>query len=184
MQELSGSLFTILARVFKRNSVHPVLVGGYAINTYKIQRMTFDVDFIMTAEDCERMEKDIIDLGYSVFNRRDAFVQYKDNKSGLRDIDFLLTDSATINKLITTGHTVSIAGEEFMVPSAMHLISMKLHAVSQNPQREMKDLADIVALMRHNQIDPATEEVTQLFQKFNAVQYLQRVRSLVGAVHG
>lgn len=34
---------------------------------------------------------------------------------------------------------------------------MKLHVLSQNPERELKDLQDIVALMRIEKIDPQAE---------------------------
>ncbi len=66
---MSGSLFQILGKFFRNNDVRPVLVGGYAVISYHIQRMTFDVDFIMTRENCCSLEKNILALGYVVFCR-------------------------------------------------------------------------------------------------------------------
>ena len=122
-----GSIFQTLSAIFIKHSIQPVLVGGYAIIAYKIQRMTFDIDFLLTADDFAKIESDIFALGYSVFNRQNAFVQLKSEALGLRDLDFLLSDPKTANSLIQNGRTVVIAGESFIVPSPLHLVAMKLH---------------------------------------------------------
>lgn len=180
-----GSIFFVLAGIFKRHAVHPLLVGGYAVISYAIQRMTFDIDFMMTADECARLEPDVLALGYSVFNRKDAFVQYKScSSSGYRDLDFLLADRSTVEKLTSSGKTVSIAGEAFTVPSPLHLIAMKLHTLAQNPQRELKDLQDIVGLMRGSRIDPTEPEVRRIFEKYQAMRYYAKVVGYVGGEYG
>ena len=68
--EIEGSIFKFLSSLFTRNKVRCVLVGGYALIVNKVQRMTFDIDFIVTAVDCSRIEPDIIKAGYSIFNRK------------------------------------------------------------------------------------------------------------------
>lgn len=170
-----GSIFQTLNAIFKKHSVQPILVGGYAIIAYKIQRMTFDIDFLLTAGDFAKIESDIYTLGYSVFNRQNAFVQLKSEALGLRDLDFLLSDSKTANSLIQNGRTVIIAGESFIVPSPMHLVAMKLHSVVGNKDRELKDFPDIVQLLMVNEIDPTSENVKQLFAKYNAMEIYERV---------
>ncbi|MBD3241068.1 MAG: hypothetical protein GF331_10825 [Chitinivibrionales bacterium] len=46
-----SSIFVFLADLFERHAVHPVLVGGYAAMSYGAQRTTFDIDFMMGAEE-------------------------------------------------------------------------------------------------------------------------------------
>ncbi len=47
--------------------------------------------------------------------------------------------------------TVYKMGEmEIRVPSLIHLIALKLHAVKNNPERENRDIGDIVELLKAN----------------------------------
>lgn len=180
-KEIEGSIFKFLASLFKRNKVRCVLVGGYALIVNKVQRMTFDIDFMVTAVDCSKIEPDIIQAGYSVFNRQDSFVQFKSEKHGLRDIDFLITNQLTIEKLIANGKKVSIAGEMFIVPSPEHLIAMKLHSMVVNKKRELKDFPDVVQLMTANAIDPMKEDIKKMFLKYNAMDLYEKTIEAVGA---
>jgi hypothetical protein len=127
-----GSIFQIIASIFRKHSVQPVLVGGYALNAYKVQRMTFDIDFILTGEAYIRIEHDILSLGYTVFNRTEAFIQLRNESSGLRDIDFLISDQETMRRLIATGTQMNIAGEDFFVPSLAYLTAMEQQSFSRN----------------------------------------------------
>gem|GEM_PF-3221453 len=138
------------------------------MNAYRLQRMTFDVDFVIKEEDLCKIEPEILDKGYTVFNKTAAFIQYKGVLQGLRDIDFIFVGEKTLNNLLSHGKTVHFAGTSLIVPSAVHLITMKLHAIRSNPQRRMKDVPDIVFLMNSGNIDPHEESVRLLFEKYGA----------------
>jgi hypothetical protein len=172
---LTGSIFKVLASIFNKHSVRPILVGGYAVISYKIQRTTFDIDFFVTLEDFSKIESDIFSLGYSVFNKTEAFVQLRGEKQGLRDLDFLLGDPATVEGLIRNGRNVTIAGELFIVPSPLHLIAMKLHSLAGNSYRELKDFPDIVQILAVNTIDPQKDDVKKVFEKYHALEIYERV---------
>ena len=169
------SIFKMISSLFEKHQVRVVLVGGYALIANKVQRMTFDIDFMMTETDYSKIEKEILEMGYSVLNRQDAFVQLKSEKKGLRDLDFLMSDSNTIESLISQGSEITIAGETFFVPSPIHLIEMKLHSIANNKNRELKDIPDIVQLMRMNTIDPNETRVRTLFQKYHLMEWYDRV---------
>ena len=175
IQYRGGSLFGYLAELFEKKGVRGLLVGGYAINAYHIQRMTFDIDFMVTSEDFNKIKHDLFVSGYSVFQQTEAFVQLRSDEPGLRDIDFLLGDGATVDALAKQGKTIQIAGKNFMVPSALHLIAMKLHSLGSNERREFKDLPDIIQLFATNGIDPQSEENMHLFRKYNAGNYYEKV---------
>lgn len=169
------SLFQVVSALFVKHRVRAVLVGGYALIANKVQRMTFDIDFMMTDSDYSRIEKELLEMGYSVMNRQDAFVQLKAGKKGLRDLDFLMSDSNTIENLISEGRKITIAGEPFFVPSPMHLIEMKLHSVANNRNREFKDFPDVVQLIRMNGIDPKETRLRAMFAKYHLMDLHHRV---------
>lgn len=173
--QISGSIFKVLASIFKKHSIRAILVGGYAVISYKIQRTTFDIDFFLTSDDFKKIEADLFALGYSVFNETDAFVQLRGNKQGLRDLDFLLGDGQTVQGLLSKGRTITIAGKSFTVPSPHHLIAMKLHSLAGNSYRELKDFPDIVQIIIVNKIDPGSDETKGLFNKYHAMEIYERV---------
>ena len=172
---IQGSIFEFLSTVFKKNSVQAVLVGGYALNVNNVQRMTFDIDFMITASDCSKIEQDFLKAGYSVFSRQDSFLQFRGEKPGLRDIDLLICDEHTLHQLITGGREVTIAKERFIVASVNHLIAMKLHAIAENQERELKDFPDIVELIAANNIDPAENNIKMMFQKYKLMNLYKKV---------
>jgi hypothetical protein len=171
--EIEGSIFEFLSSLFERHNIQSVLVGGYALNANKVQRMTFDIDFLITANDCAEIEPDLTKAGYSVFNRQDAFVQFKNERPGFRDLDFLIGDEDTKEQLIVQGKKVTIAGKTFVVPSPQHLIAMKLHSMANNKKRELKDFPDIVQLIKANAIDP--RELVDMFRKYDLMILFERI---------
>jgi len=180
---IEGSIFKYLSSLFKKHGVRGVLVGGYALIANKVQRTTFDIDFLMTADDCGKIESDLAKAGYTVFNRQEAFVQFKSTVPGLRDIDFLIGDVYTIEKIISKGKTVAIAGESFFVPSALHLVEMKLHSIAGNRRRELKDFPDIVQLLAANAIDLGVPSVEELFEKYKVQDLFQKLLNISGTKH-
>lgn len=163
---IEGSIFKFLSNLFKKYEIKSVLVGGYALIVNKVQRMTFDIDFMVTKKDCQKIEPDLIEAGYSILSRQEAFVQFTGEKIGLRDLDFLITDKVTLEKILTQGIKTTIAGEEFYVPSPIHLITMKIHSISENRKREIKDLPDIIQLLEANSIDPLSKEIREIFNRY------------------
>lgn len=178
--EIEGSIFVFLSSLFRRHNVDSVLVGGYALILNNVQRMTFDIDFIITAEDYLKIKPDIINAGYTVFHQQEAFVQLRSKKQGLRDIDFLISDRNTIKKLLEHGKEATIAGEKFIVPSPEHLISMKLHSIAGNKKRELKDFPDVVQLIKANNIDPEKKDLKDIFEKYDMMDLYKKVCDLSG----
>ncbi|MBD3240552.1 MAG: hypothetical protein GF331_08210 [Chitinivibrionales bacterium] len=142
--------------------------------------MSFLLAYESCAEECARLESDLLSAGYSVFNRRDVFVQYRGSTPGMRDVDLLIADTATMARLRSQGTEVSMAGRTFTVPSIMHLIAMKLHPIAGNPKRELKHFPDIVHLVRESHLDPNAEEVVTLFRDYGTGELHARLVELLG----
>jgi hypothetical protein len=129
----------------------------------------------VSASDCRKVEQELLIVGYTVCNRQEAFVQFRGGKQGLRDIDFLIGDRQTVETLIRMGKAVTIAGEEFIVPSLQHLIAMKLHSIAGNKMRELKDFPDVVQLISANGICPKDENIRTLFEKNGLMELYQKL---------
>jgi len=159
-------IFQIVSTELGKIGVAFVLVGGYAINFYKVTRQTLDVDFLIMEEDFDRVSKALVGAGFRLELRERAFARFT-GRSTFMTSDFLLTDSSTFLGILKDGKEVSIAGCKFRVPSLKHLIAMKLHSIKNDPKnRQLKDLPDVAKLFRENGLDPRSPEFRELCLRY------------------
>ena len=161
------TIFHLISDITKKADVSCILIGGFAVNYYKVTRQTADVDFLITRNDFEKalilLEKE----GYKQDDIQEVFTRLRSNRFHLMDIDFMFVDKETIESIIENGKDINIAGQKFIVPSLNNLIALKLHSVKHNPKiRKNKDLPDIVNLVRINKVDAKGKEFRELCLKY------------------
>lgn len=158
--------FHLVAKASKKSAVPYVLIGGFAINFYKVTRNTLDVDFLITKDDFKKIESALIEAEYAEDFATDVTVRMS-NKKEMLDVDFMIVDDATRSKILKDGKEVEVVGETLIVPSIEHLIALKLHAIKNNPTNRMwKDLPDIIRLVKMNNIDFKSEKFKKVCFKF------------------
>jgi hypothetical protein len=170
------TVFHLISDIMNMSGAVCALIGGFAINYYKVTRQTADVDFLTTKEDFEKiaglLEKEGFKKDYSqeVFSRLTADSRY------LMDIDFMFVDKETLDKIIKEAKTAYIAGQKFMVPCLNHLIALKLHAIKYNPKiRWYKDFMDIMELIRVNKVNVRSEEFKNLCLKYGTEELYNNI---------
>ncbi len=161
------SVFHLISDLTQQEGVPCILIGGFAVNHYKVTRQTADVDFLMTKEDFDRILKFFEKAGYKKGMVQDNFVQLKSPRLSLMDIDFMFVDQETLTKIFDEGEQLKIAGQKFIVPSLYHLIALKLHSIKHNSRiRFSKDFPDIVSLMRINDVNVQDKKFKELCLKY------------------
>ena len=170
------TIFHLIAELAERNAVSVVLIGGFAVNHYKVTRQTADVDFLITKEGFEKilgqLEKEGFKKGYS----QEVFAQLSAPDAYLMDIDFMFVGRDTLAKIIAEAQETSIAGKKFMVPSLRHLIALKLHAIKYNPGiREYKDLTDIIELIKVNALRYKDDEFKVLCLRYGSEELYRKI---------
>jgi hypothetical protein len=146
------ALFDLLA-AFSRPLL---LVGGHALTAYGVVRQTIDVDCLIAVDDKNALAQTLKGDGYREIGSTENAVRYASSATALPDVDVLLVDAATFEKLFTEGNNLRRAEQDFRVPSLRHLIALKLHAIRNDPRREARDFADIAELLRLNPSHRAT----------------------------
>lgn len=145
--------FHLVAGASKKAAVPCVLIGGFAINFYKVTRNTLDIDFLITEGDLAKVKDALCAAGYAEEFATNVAVRFS-NKTDALDIDFMIVDDLTRKKIIKDGKSAEIVGEKLIIPSIYHLIALKLHAIKNNKKsRVWKDLPDIIRLIEMNNID-------------------------------
>ncbi|KKP30793.1 MAG: hypothetical protein UR15_C0001G0038 [Parcubacteria group bacterium GW2011_GWA2_31_28] len=133
-----------------------VVVGGYAISTYK-RRFSIDLDLVAKEEDIEKFEKILKKEGYALHYQKEIALMYGENfkrfmkkiKSLPVDIDLLInglvsrTTDATwgLDYIRRNSTKRRLNNSEFLTPEKELLIAMKFHS------GRLSDVRDIVALM-------------------------------------
>lgn len=170
------TIFHLTSAIFEKANVSCILIGGFAINYYKVTRQTVDVDFLITEEDVEKILPLLEKAGYKQDYRQKVFARLKGNGLYLMDLDFMFVDKETLNKIIKEGRKIDIVGKKFIIPSLLHLIALKLHSIKYNPKlREPKDLPDIINLIRVNNVNAKSNEFKELCLKYGTEELYNKI---------
>lgn len=170
------TIFHLISDIFTKRKVTSILIGGFAVNYYKVTRQTADVDFLITKDDFERILNLLEEKGFKKDYTQEVFARLIGEKPYLIDLDFMFIDKETRDKIIEEGKGISIAGQKFIVPSLNHLIALKLHAIKYNPKiREYKDLSDIIELIKVNKLKVKNNEFKKLCLKYGTDELYHKI---------
>ena len=161
------TIFHLISSVCSSKNISLCLIGGFAVNYYKVTRQTTDVDFLITKNDYDKILSLLEEEGFKQDYAKEVFARLTAEKLYLMDLDFMFVDKETLDKITREGNQISIAGRKFIVPCLFHLIALKLHAIKYNPKiREYKDLSDIIELIKINKIDTRSNKFKNLCLKY------------------
>jgi hypothetical protein len=170
------TVFHLIADVFNKKNITAVLIGGFAVNYYKVTRQTADIDFLITKEDFDKISALLENEGYEKDYSQDVFVKLTSSQHSLMDLDFMFVDRETISKIIKDAKEIAIAKQKFIVPSLDHLIALKLHSLKFNLKlRENRDLPDIIELIRVNKVKVKRGEFKEMCLKFGTEELYNRI---------
>lgn len=171
------SVFHLISDITHQKGVSCVLIGGFAVNHYKVVRQTVDIDFLIVKEDFEKISDALKEGGgYRQFSAQENFTQLESAQLSLKNIDFMFVDRPTLDSILKEAKPTPIAGQKFLVPSLNHLIALKLHSIKNNEKlRLLKDLPDIVSLIRKNNVDVEGAEFKGLCLKYGTEDIYRRV---------
>ncbi len=170
------TIFHLISSVCNLKKVSCVLIGGFAVNYYKVTRQTADVDFLITKDDFDKILNLLEKEGFKQDYAQEVFARLTTEKGYLMDVDFMFVDKDTLDKIIKESKQINIAGAKLIVPSLLHLIALKLHAIKYNPKiREYKDLMDIIELIKVNKVAIKSAEFKALCLKYGTEELYNRI---------
>ena len=170
------SAFSLISDLIQRTGISCILIGGFAVNFYKVTRQTADIDFLITKEDFNKISAFLTKAGYKTISSQDAFSQLQSNQASLMDVDFMFVDEETLAQIKKSGREIEISGKLFLIPSLDHLIALKLHAIRHNYKiRLTKDLPDIINLIRINKIDVKNTGFKELCLKYGTEDIYRKI---------
>lgn len=131
------------------------VVGGFALQAYGISRATFDLDIVTTAAVQEELVGYLESAGYETLHRSSGFSNHVHPSVERGRIDVVYVSGPTADRLFEAAVPREIFPNlELPVPKAEHLIAMKVHAMKNDPDRELQEMSDIRALILAAGADP------------------------------
>ncbi len=153
-----------LAASAEAEGLQAVLVGGNAVNLYSYFRTTFDVDLLVRETDSERWLSYFQKHGYAPFHRTANFIRLRfvAHPAEALPVDLMLADARTFTTIQRESRRCDIGnGLSLAIPSPLHLIAMKLHALRSPARFENGiDLQDVKYLIKTAKIDTARSSPT------------------------
>lgn len=157
--------------VFTRLRTPPALIGGLALAAHNVVRATRDVDFLVDAEDADRLHGLLLELGYRCIHRSEDAANYLRGEEGL---DLLYAHRPVARHLLAAAFERDTPMGRLRVISAEGLVAFKLQGYVNDPTRT-RDLDDIRALLRahHGTLDLG--ELRAYFRLFEREDLLEEL---------
>jgi hypothetical protein len=145
-----------------------LMIGGFALPAYGVERLTLDVDFMVTEEDVAPLAMALKSVGYTLAFRSPQFARLRAAASALPDIDLVFVDPAVMDAVWADRVLHLWAGVELPVASLAVMLGTKLHALRYNREARShkSDLGDLRGLLEANGIDPTGDWFRQLCEKY------------------
>jgi hypothetical protein len=140
---------------FLEGKGHPcAVVGGLGLHAYGRSRATFDLDLVTRLEAQGPLVALLEDVGYETLHRSEGYSNHSHPDPEWGGVDVVYVDEETARQLFSAcTRSLKLGSREVPVPSAEHLIAMKLQALRNDPSRELQDLADIQYLLGLPEVD-------------------------------
>ena len=152
-------------------TTQPALIGGLALAAHDVVRATRDVDFLVDADDAEKVHDALTALGYQCIHRSEDAANYVRGDQGL---DVLYAHRPAARKLLERADTRDTVMGRLRVISAEGLIGFKLQALVNAPERG-RDRDDILALLRTGRGKLDMREVRDYFALFDRMNLLDEM---------
>jgi hypothetical protein len=153
-----------------------IVIGGCAMQSYGMDRMTYDADCAIVSRDEPRLRAAIGRLGYVGEDSQGAFSRYHHVARMRPVVDAMLTDESTFSKLFAGSRLVTITGSLVRVAGPLHLIAMKLHALKQQPDRAYKDWPDICHLLDAHHDLWTPDELKAVADRYASEHFVDELR--------
>lgn len=139
------------------------LIGGVAVNAHGFLRATHDLDILVLAEHDNDTHRAISSLGYQTLDRRPDISSYV--RPPLR-LDVLHAHRSITRDLLARAETADYRDIQVRIVPVEGLIGLKIQAFRDDPRR-IRDLDDIIQLLKINRTRLNLDEVRTYFRLFD-----------------
>jgi hypothetical protein len=168
----------VISKEFSALNIQYAVIGGFAMNALGLARSTVDIDFLVLAQDTPKLNTLLESLGYSCVYKTENVSQYTSASHELGEIDVLHAFRSASIKMLKRSRTVSLFNDTIVlkVLAPEDLIELKLQASLNDKTREMREMADIHAIMERFKSKMAWEIIEEHFNLFEQQSLFRELR--------
>jgi len=152
------------------------LIGGFAVNAHGFVRATHDLDIMVLVEQADMLHDTLTGLAYRTLDRRPDMASYV--RAPLR-LNVLYARREISRDLLARAAEIAHGDVKTRVVPLEGLIGLKIQAFHDDPRR-IRDLDDIIQLLKINRDDVNLEEVREYFRLFDKESVLDDVLRAIG----
>jgi hypothetical protein len=163
------AMFRTLIGFFKREGIDYALVGAFALKAYGYMRATQDVDFLLRSAYQHKIIAYLESLGYETIYRSAGYSNHVHPLANLGRIDFIYVEGETADIILSEAKLLLLL-DDLSVPVVRpeHLIALKVFAMKNDPERSMREIADLQYLLKLPGLD--SEEIRGYFEKYGQME--------------
>lgn len=159
-----GKALGIVVPFFEGEGLSYAVVGAFGLHAYGLTRATADLDFVTEAAAQARLVPFLESLGYETLHVSEGYSNHLHADRSMGRLDFVYVGGATSRTLFAGCKAIlSAGGRSLPVPRPEHLAAMKVNAMKNDPDRALREMADLQFLLRLPGID--RREVRSYFEK-------------------
>jgi hypothetical protein len=143
-----------------------LVIGGQGLSVHGVQRDTVDLDCLISVEEGSKITEYLLRHGFEEIAHFESFTRFRHRSLVYPYLDIMAVDRATWTKLSAGSQPGPLFGYPVRVPSVLHYVALKLHAIRQNPERVDKDRLDIVSLIEANPEAASASELEALCSRY------------------
>ena len=153
--------------------IDSAVIGGLALGAHGVQRFTNDIDFLVDGTQRLKLKQIMLDHGFTLFAESSEVIQF----AGEIAVDVLCANRPISLALLQ--HAQLDPRLNIKVVSAEGLIALKIQAYCNDPKRELRDKADIAALIEKNDaLDWSTiQRLAEMFDQWPAIEEIRNLHA-------
>ncbi len=147
--EKLNKVLEIIARNLTQNKIPFAVIGAIALGLYGLPRFTSDIDLITEGRFWHELQPIMERLGYKCYQKTDTFAQFESELGAMGYIDFMFVNTpdgvAILERRVAA--VDELLGKYHVIQPTDYII-LKMMAIANNPDRSVKDEADISAFIK------------------------------------
>lgn len=167
---------------FIEREIPYALIGGFALGALGIPRATMDLDFLVTKDALRRVDEVMRRRGYRLRYRSQNVSQFAADLTSLGRVDFLHAFRTIATGMMERALEVAAFDGSLRLRTLRpdDIIGLKVQALTNDPRRERRDLADIELLAERYADEMDWNRVREYFALFERLDLYEEIRDAHG----
>ncbi len=168
-----SKMVSILTGRFKERQISFAVIGAMALAAYGVPRFTADIDLLSEIANRALMHSILTEAGFTCFQETEAFAQFDSEMGVYGKVDLMFAITPAGKAILERRIRVSddLLGSYPVIQPSDYIV-LKLMAIANDSSRQVRDEADIVALLKHIR----RKDLSDLFEPIQRDRILEFAR--------